>query len=185
MDMFVIALAALVVVTHHTLATNHIDQAVFDAMRGRLCQRRHFPNDALDRALPVRFPDTGDESCLHGASRALYDGARQALSSDLCSDQMQLGAIVLADKRTEITTRRRPLVQHQCSGSKLGEMKVRDLIAMIEADGWFQVRTRGSHRQFHHPAKTGTVTVSGKPGVDIPPGTLHSALKQAGLKKQE
>ena len=64
-------------------------------------------------------------------------------------------------------------------------MKVRDLIAMIEADGWFQVRTRGSHRQFHHPAKTGTVTVSGKPSVDIPPGTLNSALKQAGLNKQE
>lgn len=76
-------------------------------------------------------------------------------------------------------------MQRQCVGSKLGDMKVRDLIAMIEADGWFQVRTRGSHRQFHHPAKTGTVTVSGKPSVDIPPGTLNSALKQAGLKKQE
>jgi predicted RNA binding protein YcfA (HicA-like mRNA interferase family) len=64
-------------------------------------------------------------------------------------------------------------------------MKVRELISLIEADGWFQVRMKGSHRQYHHPTKTGTVTVSGKPSVDIPPGTLNSALKQAGLKKQE
>ena len=64
-------------------------------------------------------------------------------------------------------------------------MKVRELISLIEADGWFQVRMKGSHRQFHHPTKTGTVTISGKASVDIPPGTLNSALKQAGLKKQE
>ena len=64
-------------------------------------------------------------------------------------------------------------------------MKVKELILLLEADGWFQVRTRGSHRQFRHHAKPGTVTVSGKANVDIPPGTLNSALKQAGLKKQE
>ena len=64
-------------------------------------------------------------------------------------------------------------------------MKVHELIALIEAEGWFQVRMKGSHRQFHHTTKKGTVTVSGKSSVDIPPGTLNSALKQAGLKKQE
>lgn len=62
-------------------------------------------------------------------------------------------------------------------------MKVKDLLEMIEADGWYQVRQRGSHRQFHHPEKSGTVTVAGKPGVEVPPGTLNSVLKQAGLKK--
>jgi predicted RNA binding protein YcfA (HicA-like mRNA interferase family) len=61
-------------------------------------------------------------------------------------------------------------------------MKVKELIASIEADGWLQVRQKGSHRQFHHPVKPGTVTVSGKPGIDVPPGTLNSVLKQAGLK---
>lgn len=61
-------------------------------------------------------------------------------------------------------------------------MKVKDLIALIEADGWQQVRHKGSHRQFHHPTKSGTVTVAGKPSVDVPSGTLNSALKQAGLK---
>ena len=61
-------------------------------------------------------------------------------------------------------------------------MKVRELIKLLETDGWVLVRTRGSHRQFRHPNKLGTVTVSGKPSVDVPPGTLNSALKQAGLK---
>jgi predicted RNA binding protein YcfA (HicA-like mRNA interferase family) len=62
-------------------------------------------------------------------------------------------------------------------------VKVKELIALLEADGWFEVRMKGSHRQFHHRNKPGTVTVSGKPSIDIPPGTLNSALKQAGLKK--
>ncbi len=61
-------------------------------------------------------------------------------------------------------------------------MKVKDVIAMLEADGWQLVRTKGSHRQFKHPTKPGIVTVAGKPSVDVPPGTLNSILKQAGLK---
>jgi predicted RNA binding protein YcfA (HicA-like mRNA interferase family) len=64
-------------------------------------------------------------------------------------------------------------------------MKVKELIELLEADGWFLVRTKGSHRQFHHPSKNGTVTVAGKASVDIPPGTLNNALKQAGLKKEK
>lgn len=64
-------------------------------------------------------------------------------------------------------------------------MKVRDLIRLLEDDGWYLVRTRGSHRQFKHLTKAGTVTVAGKAGVDIPPGTLNAILKQSGLKKGE
>jgi predicted RNA binding protein YcfA (HicA-like mRNA interferase family) len=55
-------------------------------------------------------------------------------------------------------------------------MKVRDAIRMIEKDGWRLVRQRGSHRQ------PGLVTIAGKPGFDLAPGTLGSILKQAGLK---
>ena len=62
-------------------------------------------------------------------------------------------------------------------------MKVRELIKMIERDGWMQVRTRGSYRQFTHSVKPGTVTVSGKAGTDVPPGALNSVLKQADLKQ--
>lgn len=61
--------------------------------------------------------------------------------------------------------------------------KVKELIAMIEADGWRQVRQKGSHRQYHHQRKAGTVTVSGKDSIEVPPGTLSSILKQAGLRK--
>jgi predicted RNA binding protein YcfA (HicA-like mRNA interferase family) len=61
-------------------------------------------------------------------------------------------------------------------------MKVRELIRLLKSDGWRQVRMRGSHRQFQHLTKRGTVTVSGHLGEDIPPGTLASVLKQAGLK---
>lgn len=61
-------------------------------------------------------------------------------------------------------------------------MKVRDVIKQIESDGWYLVRTKGSHRQYKHSRKPGTVTVAGKPGLKIPPGTLNSILKQAGLK---
>lgn len=53
---------------------------------------------------------------------------------------------------------------------------------MLEDDGWFQVRARGSHRQFKHATKPGLVTVPGKPGDDLAVGTLNSVLKQAGLK---
>ncbi len=62
-------------------------------------------------------------------------------------------------------------------------MKVRDVIRMLEQDGWVLVRTRGSHRQHKHAAKLGLVTVPGKPGDDLAPGTLNSVMKQAGLKR--
>lgn len=61
-------------------------------------------------------------------------------------------------------------------------MKVRDVITMVEKDGWYLVRTTGSHRHYRHPVKAGTVTIPGHPGKDMPPGTLNSVQKQAGLK---
>jgi predicted RNA binding protein YcfA (HicA-like mRNA interferase family) len=61
-------------------------------------------------------------------------------------------------------------------------MKVRDVIKLMEADGWQLDRQTGSHRQYRHPSKPGTVTVAGKLGSDLKPGTLASVLRQAGLK---
>ena len=61
-------------------------------------------------------------------------------------------------------------------------MKMREVVRMLTGDGWQVVRQRGSHRQFKHDVKSGLVTVAGKPGDDVAPGTLNSILKQAGLK---
>jgi len=61
-------------------------------------------------------------------------------------------------------------------------MNIRDILRMLDDDGWYLARTRGSHRQYTHPTKPGLVTVAGKPGDDVAPGTLNSILKQAGLK---
>ncbi len=62
-------------------------------------------------------------------------------------------------------------------------MKVRDVIKLIEADGWYLVTTKGSHWQYKHPAKPGRVTIAGHPRDDLAPGTLNSVLKQAQLTK--
>jgi predicted RNA binding protein YcfA (HicA-like mRNA interferase family) len=62
-------------------------------------------------------------------------------------------------------------------------MKVSAVLKMLHKDGWRRVPARGGHRQFKHPTKPGRVTVSGKPSDDLPPGTLNSILKQAGLKQ--
>jgi predicted RNA binding protein YcfA (HicA-like mRNA interferase family) len=62
-------------------------------------------------------------------------------------------------------------------------MKVSEILIMLKEDGWYLVATRGSHRQFKHPIKSGRVTVPGKPGDDLAPGTLNSIVKQAKLKE--
>ena len=56
-------------------------------------------------------------------------------------------------------------------------MKFRQVIKMIEDDGWYHDRTKGSHRQFKHPTKLGVVTIAGKPNEDVPRGTLNNILK--------
>jgi len=63
-------------------------------------------------------------------------------------------------------------------------LKVRDIVRLLERDGWFLVRTKGSHRQYKHPAKPGRVTIAGRLSHDLAPGTLNSILKQADLKEK-
>jgi predicted RNA binding protein YcfA (HicA-like mRNA interferase family) len=62
-------------------------------------------------------------------------------------------------------------------------LKLRDLIRVIESDGWYLAVTKGSHRQYKHPMKPGRVTIAGHLNDDIAPGTLNSVLKQARLKE--
>ena len=61
-------------------------------------------------------------------------------------------------------------------------MKVREILRKLSDDGWQKMRQRGSHRQFQHPTKPGTVTVAGKPGDELHPKTAASILRQAGLR---
>jgi predicted RNA binding protein YcfA (HicA-like mRNA interferase family) len=64
-------------------------------------------------------------------------------------------------------------------------MKIREVIKLIEKDGWYLVRVKGDHRQYKHHSKKGLVTISGHFNEDIAKGTLNSILKlkQAGLKE--
>jgi predicted RNA binding protein YcfA (HicA-like mRNA interferase family) len=68
------------------------------------------------------------------------------------------------------------------SAGILVSVKVREVLKLLESEGWLVVRTRGSHRQLKHPQRTGLVTVAGHPNDDLAPGTLNSIRKQAGLK---
>ena len=61
-------------------------------------------------------------------------------------------------------------------------MKVREAIKMIEKDGWFMIRRRGSPRQYKHSHKKGVVTIAGHLNDELARGTFNSISKQAGLK---
>jgi predicted RNA binding protein YcfA (HicA-like mRNA interferase family) len=61
-------------------------------------------------------------------------------------------------------------------------LTVKEVIRLLEQDGWFLVATRGSHRQYKHAIKKGRVTVAGKASDDMAVGTLNSIRKQADLR---
>jgi len=62
-------------------------------------------------------------------------------------------------------------------------MKVRDVIKLIEDDGWYLVTTKGSHQQYKHPTKRGRVTIAGHSSDNLAPDTLNSVFKQAQIQK--
>ncbi len=64
-------------------------------------------------------------------------------------------------------------------------MKVRELIRLLEQNGWVLQRTRGDHRRYTHPRRLGAITVPGNLGHDVATGTLNSVLKIAGLKREK
>jgi predicted RNA binding protein YcfA (HicA-like mRNA interferase family) len=62
-------------------------------------------------------------------------------------------------------------------------MKIRDVMKLVEADGWRIVKQKGSHRQYKHASKPGKVTVAGHPSAETATKTLRSILEQARLKR--
>jgi len=61
-------------------------------------------------------------------------------------------------------------------------VKVKEAIDIIEKDGWFVIRSKGSHRRYRHKYKKGLLTIAGHLSDDLAKGTLNSIFKQAGLK---
>ena len=62
-------------------------------------------------------------------------------------------------------------------------MKVKEVVKLIEADGWMFARSgKGDHRIYKHPEKSGIVVIDGKASDDIPKGTFNKVLKMAGLR---
>ena len=63
-------------------------------------------------------------------------------------------------------------------------MKVRDVIKLVEADGWQYQKSEGSHRKYRHPTKAGRVIIAGHPSEEVKPKTLASVLRQAGISRK-
>jgi len=61
-------------------------------------------------------------------------------------------------------------------------MKIRDVLKRLKADGWYVIRTKGSHRILKHDQKSGIVVVAGHPSSELAPGTLKSISRQAGVE---
>ncbi len=66
--------------------------------------------------------------------------------------------------------------------NKMKRFKVKEILKMLIADGWFLSRTKSSHRQYKHLTKKGTVTINGKPSDTLNQFILNSIFKQAGWK---
>ena len=64
----------------------------------------------------------------------------------------------------------------------MNRYKVKEVIKMLEEDGWVNIATKGDHRQFKHPDKKGKVTVRGKPNETLDQFLLNSIWKQAGWR---
>jgi predicted RNA binding protein YcfA (HicA-like mRNA interferase family) len=62
-------------------------------------------------------------------------------------------------------------------------MKVREIVRLIEADGWYRIKARGGHRQYKHPVKPGRVTIPGQMRADLDKKTEKTILEQAALVK--
>lgn len=61
-------------------------------------------------------------------------------------------------------------------------MKVKEILKILENDGWYIDRTTGSHRILKHPQKSGIVVLAGKPSKDLAEGTKKSIFSQAQLE---
>lgn len=127
------------------------------------------------------------------APAAVVEPGEQLLAGVQCQAQGTLaGARVAGRRRPRLTSPGHAPAGRACDapdgivgGPYYGlamPRKIRDLIRLVEDDGWFLVGQTGSHRQYKHATKPGRVTIAGKPSVEVPPKTEKSILRQAGLE---
>jgi predicted RNA binding protein YcfA (HicA-like mRNA interferase family) len=62
-------------------------------------------------------------------------------------------------------------------------MKVREVIEVLERNGWVMLRQRGSHRVFGHSHHTDRVVVAGKRSDTVKRGTLAAIRRMSELKE--
>jgi predicted RNA binding protein YcfA (HicA-like mRNA interferase family) len=102
-----------------------------------------------------------------------------------CSTPRQKVRVAFSVSQESVTTEKPKVYKHliQIQGTGGTILKVREIIKVIEAGGWYLVTTKGSHRQYKHPDKTGRITIAGHLTEDLAPGTMNSIFKQAHLKE--
>jgi predicted RNA binding protein YcfA (HicA-like mRNA interferase family) len=70
--------------------------------------------------------------------------------------------------------------------SRLPSLKAREVMRALQRAGFVRVRSKGSHHIFEHPDdRTRRTLVSDHRGKDVPRGTLHAIIEQAGLTIEE
>ena len=61
-------------------------------------------------------------------------------------------------------------------------LKPREMIRLLERNGFVEIRSNGSHRLFRHP-ETGRMTIVPYHAKELKPGMERKILEQAGIKK--
>jgi predicted RNA binding protein YcfA (HicA-like mRNA interferase family) len=111
------------------------------------------------------------------------------LLGDVVQDLVELAVVELEEELVQLLRLRRgarvkPLVFGYERRDRWGGLEglLSDVLRILRARGWLEVKARGGHRQLKHPDRPGRVTVSGNLRDDMPPGTWNNVQKQAGLK---
>ena len=134
---------------------------------------------------PQRLPTAQEKQLYHIIADAALDWtpigdvATLITGRDLVEDKKasRLGALAMLSAGGGMA---RPVIKGM---KNLRKMKFKEVVKLLEDNGWFVARwKKSSHRQYKHPEKSGTITVAGQDSHMVPPGTLNSILKQAGLK---
>ncbi len=69
--------------------------------------------------------------------------------------------------------------------TRLPPLKIQQVLSILKDAGYEFDRSKGSHQIFIHPDSGRRVVVPVHPGKEIPSGTLHEILRQAGITRDD